>query len=202
MKNHIKIIAEEKIYPIIRCKDYQSTIDTAKAMIEGGIKLVEINVEDPSIYKAIKDLSKDVIISAGGVITAMQADCAVKAGAKIISSPIFSSNMLKITKDKKVPFIASTSTPNETYTAWQSRIPLIKIFPAKDFGGALYIEDLLRPMPFLNVMPSGNICLDEVCDYLKAGAVAVGVGRDLYNVSSYSEITKRTKEILTKVKEL
>jgi len=201
-ENLIKKIAEEKIYPIIRSKDAQSAIDTANALIDGGIKILEINVENSSIYKAIEVISKQVSVSAGGIITAQQADLAVAAGATVISSPIFQMNMVKISKDKEIPFIACTTTPNEAYDAWKTRVPLIKIFPAKALGGVLYIEDLLRPMPFLKVMPSGNILLEEVPAYIKAGVVAVGVGRSFYENSSFAEITQKAKRVLEKLKDL
>lgn len=201
-ENLIKKISKEKIYPIIRCSDAQSAIDTANALIEGGIKVLEINVENNSLYEAIHEVSKNVIVSAGGIITAQQADKAVDAGAEIISSPIFQMNMVKISKDKEIPLIACTSTANEAYNAWKTRVPLIKIFPAKALGGVLYIEDLLRPMPFLNVMPSGNILLEEVPDYIKAGAMAVGVGRSFYHDSNFAEITKKAKNVLEKLKDL
>lgn len=201
-ENLIKKISKEKIYPIIRCSDAQSAIDTANALIEGGIKVLEINVENSSLYEAIHEVSKNVIVAAGGIITAQQADKAVDAGAEIISSPIFQMNMVKISKDKEIPLIACTSTANEAYNAWKTRVPLIKIFPAKALGGVLYIEDLLRPMPFLNVMPSGNILLEEVPDYIKAGAMAVGVGRSFYHDSSFAEITKKAKNVLEKLKDL
>jgi len=201
-ENLIKKLSKEKIYPIIRCSDVQAAIDTANALIEGGVKLLEINVENTSIYEAIHEISKNAIVSAGGIITAQQANKAVDAGAEIISSPIFQMNMVKITKDKEIPFIACASTANEAYNAWKTRVPLIKIFPAKAMGGILYIEDLLRPMPFLNIMPSGNITLEEVPEYIKAGAVAVGVGRSFYENSSFSEITKKAKNIIDKLKDL
>lgn len=201
-ENLIKKISKEKIYPIIRCKDTQKAIDTANAMIEGGIKLLEINVENSSIYEAIKEISQHATVAAGGIITATQADLAVKAGATIISSPIFQMNMVKITKDKAIPFIAGTSTANEAYNAWKTRVPLMKIYPAKALGGVLYIEDLLRPMPFLNLLPSGNILLDEVVDYIYAGAIAVGVGRDFYHDATFSEITQKAKKILAELKDL
>lgn len=201
-ENLIKKISEEKIYPIIRSQDAQSAIDTANALIEGGIKLLEINVENFSLYEAIHEVSKHATVAAGGVITAQQANMAIDAGAEIISSPIFQMNMVKISKDKKIPFIACTSTANEAYNAWKTRVPLIKIFPAKALGGVLYVEDLLRPMPFLNIMPSGNITLDEVPDYIKAGVAAVGVGRSFYKDSTYKEITQKAKAILAKLKDL
>lgn len=201
-ENLIKKIAEEKIYPIIRSHDAKSAIDTANALIEGGIKILEINIENDSLYDAINEVSKNAVVSAGGIITAQQAALALKAGAKIISSPIFQMNMVKISKDKQVPFIASTSTANEAYSAWKTRVPLIKVFPVKALGGVLYIEDLLRPMPFLNVVPLGNISLDEVVDYIKAGAVAVGVGRGFYKDSTYGEITQKAKKIIAELKDL
>lgn len=201
-ENLIKKISKEKIYPIIRSDNAQHAIDTANALIEGGIKLLEINIENSSLYQAIHEVSKNATVAAGGIITGQQAIKAIDAGAEILSSPIFQMNMVKISKDKEIPLIACASTANEAYDAWKTRVPLIKIFPAKALGGVLYIEDLLRPMPFLNVMPSGNILLEEVPDYIKAGAVAVGVGRSFYENSSFNEITQKAKKIIEKLKDL
>ena len=80
------------------------------------------------------------------------------------------------------------------------RVPLIKIFPINALGGVSYLENLLRPMPFLNVLPTGAAKLSEIKDYIKAGAVAVGVGRDLLEGYSYSEVSKRVKNILDELK--
>ncbi|MDD3436746.1 MAG: bifunctional 4-hydroxy-2-oxoglutarate aldolase/2-dehydro-3-deoxy-phosphogluconate aldolase [Candidatus Gastranaerophilales bacterium] len=201
-ENLIKKISEEKIYPIIRSSDAQSAIDTANALIEGGIKILEINIENNSLYQAIHEVSRSAVVSAGGIITGQQALKALDAGAEIISSPIFQMNMVKISKDKEIPLIACASTANEAYNAWKTRVPLIKIFPAKALGGLLYIEDLLRPMSFLNIMPSGNISLDEVPAYIKAGAAAVGVGRSFYENSSYAEITQKAKKVIKILKDL
>ena len=200
MANLIDLLKEEKLYPIIRCADPQKTKDTARALIDGGVKILEITLENREIYGAIEELSKEVTICAGGVITAQQATNAIQHGAKIISSPIFQMNMVKISKNAQIPFIAGTSTANEAYQAWKARVPLIKIYPITALGGPLYVEDLLRPMPFLNIMPMGNIKLEEVPQYIEAGAAAVGVGRDLYKGFNFSEITNRTKKIMQKLK--
>ena len=130
----------------------------------------------------------------------MQAEAAILSGAKILSSPIFSMNLVKISKDKEIPFIAGTSTANEAYNAWKARIPLIKIYPITAMGGAMYIEDLLRPMPFLKVLPLGNVKLDEIHTYLEAGASVVGIGRDFYDGFSLSEITSRAKRVIKELK--
>ena len=200
-ENYIEIIKQDKVYPIIRSKDADLAIETAKALVEGGIRVLEINVENPSLYKAISEVSNYAYVCAGGIITSLQADAAFESGAKLIASPIFQMNMVKISKNKRVPFIAGASTANEAYNAWKSRIPLIKLFPTEAMGGVKYIEDILRQMPFLNLMPMGNIKLNEVVTYIRAGASAVGVGRDFYLGFTPKEITARTKEILSEVKD-
>ena len=199
-ENLINLLAEEKILPILRCKDAQLMIDRAKALIDAGIKVIEINVENPTIYKAIEEISKYANVCAGGIITSLQAEAAIMSGAKILSSPIFSMNLVKISKDKQIPYIAGTSTANEAYNAWKARIPLIKIYPITAMGGAMYIEDLLRPMPFLNVMPLGNVKIDEIQSYINAGALVVGFGRDLFDGLSLSEITDRAKRVIRDLK--
>lgn len=199
-ENLINVLSEEKIFPILRTNEPQIAIDRAKALIDGGIKVLEINVENPSLFKAIEEISKYANVCAGGIITSMQADAAILSGAKMISAPIFSMNLVKISKDKQIPYIAGATTANEAYKAWKSRIPLIKIYPITAMGGAMYVEDLLRPMPFLNIMPLGNVKLSEVTSYIKAGASVVGIGRNLYDGYSLSEITQRAKKIVTELK--
>ena len=198
-ENLIKSLSEQKIFPIIRSSNPQVVVDTADALLKAGLDIMEVNVENPSIYEAIYEVSKRAKICAGGIITSMQAQAAIMSGAKCFSSPIFHMNLVKLSKDKKIPYIAGTSTANEAYEAWKARIPLVKIYPITALGGPLYLEDLLRPMPFLNIMPQGNVKLSEVKQYIDAGAYAVGVGRDLYEGYSYSEITDRAKDAISKL---
>ena len=199
-ENYIQMIAEDKIYPIIRCDNPEFAIQTAKALADGGIRILEITVEHSAIYEAIKEASQFVNVCAGGIITSMQADAAFENGAIMFSSPIFQMNLIKMSKNKRVPFLAGATTANEAYNAWKSRIPLIKIFPTEAMGGVRYIEDILRQMPFLNLLPMGNIKINEVVTYIKAGARAVGVGRDFYQGFEPKAITARTKDILREIK--
>ncbi len=198
-ENLIKSLTEQKIFPIIRSKNPDDVVNTVNALVKGGLNTMEVNVENPSIYEAIREVSKHAHICAGGIITSMQAHAALLAGAKCFSSPIFHMNLVKLSKDKKIPYIAGTSTANEAYEAWKARVPLVKIYPIAAIGGPLYIEDLLRPMPFLHIMPQGNVKLSEVKNYIDAGAVAVGVGRDLFERYSYSDITARVQEAISKL---
>ncbi len=198
--NFIEKLSQNKVLPIIRSKDPQDVVNKAYALLEGGLDIMEINVESPKVFNAIKAISNDAIVCAGGIITSIQFDAAIESGAKLISSPIFQKSLLKMTKDQRVPYIAGTSTANEAYNAWKSRIPVVKIYPISAVGGVEYIENLLRPMPFLKVIPQGNVKLEEVPAYIEAGAIAVGVGRHLTVADDYKEITKRTKQLLERLK--
>lgn len=189
----------QKIFPIIRSSNPEEVVEKVRALTEAGIEIIEVNVETPAVYNAIKAVSNEAIICAGGIITTIQAQTALECGAKIISSPIFQMNLVKLAKDLRVPFIAGTSTANEAYAAWKARIPVVKIFPITAMGGAEYLKNLLRPMKFLSVVPQGNVKLKEVQSYIDAGALAVGVGRDLTGCSSTKEITKRARKILEKL---
>ena len=198
--NLVEKLAQNKVFPIIRSSDPQDVICKAQALLDGGLDIMEINIESPKIFEAIETLSKDAIVCAGGIITSLQAKTAIECGAKIISSPIFQTNLIKISKDTQIPFIAGTSTANEAYKAWKSRSPLAKIYPITAMGGVAYIENLLRPMPFLKLIPQGDVKLEEVKQYIDAGVVAVGVGRHLTVANSYKEITERTKNLLEQLK--
>ena len=93
-KNLIKILSKEKLYPIIRQKDANKAEDIANALIEGGVKILEINVENAKIYDVISKISKKADVCAGSIITTWQANAAFEAGAKMFSSPILMKTMI------------------------------------------------------------------------------------------------------------
>lgn len=192
-------IKEEKIYGIIREDDEARAVEIANAYIEGGIRIIELN----SSYGATKKIVEkydDVIISQGGIITTSQAHQAIENGAKIIASPIFQTNLVRFATCYKTFLIPSATTPNEAYSAWRARMPLIKIYPVAEMGGVDYIKDMVKPMPFLNLMPSGYVKLEDITKYLEVGAKAVGVGRELYDKNSYQEIVSTVKEVKKMIK--
>ncbi len=200
--NPIEAIYKNKIVAVIRAENASEAIEKAKAMADGGIKVFEITIENRGLVSAINELKNipDITVMAGNVITSMQAQEAIDNGAQAIVSPVFQNGLLKYCTGCKVPHIVTVSTSNEAYNAWKSRIPVIKLFPAKSMGQVEYLEDLLRPMPFLNLMPSGGLSIEDFVDYLNAGAVAVGIGRSLYKNASLKEITERARYAVSQLK--
>lgn len=194
----IDYIKQEKIYGIIREDNVDKAYEAARAYLEGGIKFIELNC--PSEVTRKVSALKDAVVVQGGIITTSQAHEALKNGAKIISSPIFQTNLVRFSTCNKVFLIPSVTTPNEAYNAWRARMPLIKIYPVKEMGGVEYIKDMVKPMPFLNLLPCGFVKLEDVQDYLKAGAVSVGIGREFSGKKDYKEIVKTVSEVVEMVR--
>lgn len=201
--NSIGKLLEQKIHAIIRVAEPERVVEIATSLSKAGIKNMEIVIQNPEIVDVVHYLNstENINIMAGGIITQRQAQTAINAGASIIVSPIFQMNLVRICQSHRRPLIMTATTSNEAYSAWKARIPLIKIYPTEPMGGAVYIEDLIRPMPFLNVIATGNIELDRIPDYLKAGAKAVGIGKALYKGANAQEIKERAKYALEKIKE-
>lgn len=189
-------IKQEKIYGIIREDDPKYALELVNAYIEGGIRFIELNCPIEVTQKASK---LNAIIAQGGIITTEQAHRALESGAKIIASPIFQTNLVRFASCYQSFLIPSVTTPNEAYNAWRARIPLIKIYPVAEMGGVEYIKDMVKPMPFLNLLPCGFVKTDEIKDYLENGAIAVGIGRELYDKNSYKEIVQTVKTVVEMV---
>lgn len=188
-------IAEKKLLGVVRESDYNKALDIANAFIEGGIEVLEVTLENKDSLMVIEKISKnpDVLIGSGSIITTSQAEKAILAGAKFLTSPVLEMNLVRLSKSYKVPVITSASTTNEAYQAWKSGVKYIKLFPASDMGGAPYVKDILKAMPFLQLIPTSGVSPDDFQDYLDAGAVAVGIGRAFYENLSYNEIVEKVK---------
>ena len=187
-------IKKQKIYGIIREDDPEVAYELARAYAEGGIRFIELNCP-LEVTARVSELNNVVVVQ-GGIITTDQAHEALHAGATIISSPIFQMNLVRLASCYSVFLIPSVTTPNEAYCAWRARMPLIKIYPVKEMGGVEYIKDMMKPMPFLNILPCGFVKIEDVRGYLDAGACAVGVGRALYSKKNYAEIVSTAKELI------
>ncbi len=198
----IEKISNEKIFAVLRNQNAQETESIVNAITDGGINIIEIVIQTPQMVKELEKIAKKTerpMIMAGGIITQRQAQIAIEAGADVIVSPVFQMNLVRLCKSKSIPLIMTATTPNEAYSAWKARTQLIKISPANPMGGAEYIEDILRPMNFINVIAAGSIKIDDIPAYIKAGAKAVGLGRALYKDASLQEITQRSKLAYSKV---
>ena len=203
-------IKENGVVAIIRGAKPENILSIAKALRDGGVKTLEITVETPRVLQLIEQVSTeldDVIVGAGTVLDPETARAAIMSGAKFIFSPTVNVDTIRITKRYGVISIAGALTPTEILTAYENGSDVIKVFPANVFGPT-YLKDVHGPLPHIPLMPTGGINLTNVPDYIKAGAVAVGLGSSLVdtkreiNEQSLAELTAKSKEFMEAVKRL
>lgn len=178
----LSYILEHKIVAIMRGMPAKDAISLANALHKGGINILEITLNSPNALQVIEELStqfKDtMLIGAGTVLTAEEANDAINAGAQFIISPALDAGVITATKDAGKVSIPGAYTPTEIVQAYRSGADIIKVFPAPN---AAYIRNILAPLNNYKLMPTGGINVDNINDYAAAGAVAFGIGNALVN---------------------
>ena len=177
----IKQIETEKILPVIRTDSTEKAAETIKAVISGGIKILEITMSVPGALDLIGKFSEDreLLVGAGTVLDAETAHLCIESGAEFIVSPVFDKEIIKICNEQGAVSIIGAATPTEVYTAYASGADFIKVFPVSSFGGSKYIKALCSVFPEIKYIPTGGITIENSIDFLKAGAKAFGIGGSL-----------------------
>jgi 2-dehydro-3-deoxyphosphogluconate aldolase/(4S)-4-hydroxy-2-oxoglutarate aldolase len=164
---------------VIRMGDAQKLLRVVDAIREGGITAIEVTMTTPNalqvIEQAARTMGNDVQIGVGSVLTAGVARQAIAAGARYVVSPVFKPEIVEETHRHGLPVMPGAFTPTEIQAAHEAGADVIKVFPA-DVVGMAYFKAVLAPMPHLKLMPTGGVTLDNAGAWLRAGAVAVGVG--------------------------
>ena len=206
MDDPLKFFEDQRIIAVIRASEHSDAESIAKALIDAGIKILEITPNIPQHIKLIESLAKldNVLVGFGSAIDGEQAHRAINSGAKYVSCHYTDKNIFTVCKNNNAFVIQGAATVNEAIEAYNLGVDLIKIYPANFLGEVPYITRLRRSFPFLKLVPSGGVNLDNFLDYLKAGATACVIGRSLSDKAvirshSWSEITDRAKQFVQKL---
>ena len=183
-----QILERVGLIPVLRARGAAQAHAVVKAMIAGGVTVVEVTMTVPGAVALLAELKSEyagqLLLGAGTVTTAEQADATIDAGAEFVVSPSFHPAVVAITKARKKLSIPGALTPTEVVTAWDAGADYVKIFPCSAMGGASYLRSLLAPFPHLKLIPTGGVTLQTAEDFLRAGARALGVGSDLVNLAA------------------
>lgn len=175
----LNIILDSKVIAIIRSDEPSLLMDTIGALVDGGIKALEVTVNTPGALDAISAASKkfgdEILIGAGTVLDAETALTVLHAGAEFIVSPVFRRDVVKLANRYGKVVIPSGLTPTEILDAWESGADLIKLFPA-DMGGPAYLKSVKAPLNQVPIVAVGGVRHDNAADFIRAGAVALGIG--------------------------
>ena len=119
------------------------------------------------------------LLGAGTVLDTETGRAAMLAGAEFIVSPSTNVDLIQLCRRYDKAIMPGALTPTEVVTAWEAGADIVKVFPADSMGGAPYLKALRGPLPQVSLMPTGGVDLDTAADFLRAGAVALGIGGSL-----------------------
>lgn len=187
MTDRLAPVRSAGVLAVLRAPSPESALEAADAIIRGGIPGIEVTYSTPEAPAVIRELiarhGERAYIGAGTVTTPEQADAAAKAGAAFLVSPGTLPDLTRSMLDTGRVVMTGALTPTEVMVALDLGVDAVKIFPAS-LGGPSYLGALRGPFPDAPLMPTGGVKPDNVADWFRAGAVAVGAGGDLANSAS------------------
>ena len=201
-KEIVDKILKHKIVAIIRTKQSETVPYLIEALYEGGIRIMEVTYNTPNCLNYVAEYHsyKDVLMGVGTVLSHEDIERSHQAGAQFFVSPIFSESLIQESHRHDKPILCGAYSPTEIYQAYSWGSDLVKVFPANDLGPS-FIKGILAPMPMLPLAPTGGINKENVGEWIKAGAVALGVGsgllpKSLVEKRDYKSITKLAQEMV------
>jgi len=181
----------------------------AGALVAGGVSVVEITLTTPGALAGVRDLTaqdvRGAVVGAGTVLDERSARDVIAAGARFVVSPTLDDAVMRCCREANVPCMPGALTPRELLEASRAGASHIKLFPAS-LVGPRYIREVLAPLPFLRLVPSGGVSLDNAGDWIRAGAIAVSVGSALVSPSLVAEqawdrLTAQARALIDRVAE-
>lgn len=203
----IRRITEAGIVAVVRAESAEKAQKITDACIAGGVPAIEMTFTVPHADRVIYELSKmytedQIILGAGTVMDSETARIAILAGAQYIVSPYFDLETAKLCNRYAVPYMPGCMTIKEVVTAMEAGADIIKIFPGEAFGPKI-IKAINGPIPQARMMPTGGVSVDNVNEWIKAGAVAVGAGGALTagaKTGDYAAVTETAKKFVANIK--
>ena len=175
------------VVAVIRMKDPAKLRAVVDALAEGGVRALEVTMTVPRAVELIRDLAPTMpagfLLGAGTVVDAATARAVIDAGAQFVVSPVFRPDVIRACHERHVPVMPGCFSPTEILDAHDAGADLIKVFPATMLGPQ-FVKDVRAPLPQVKLMPTGGVTLDNAGDWIRAGAVAVGVGSALVDAKA------------------
>jgi 2-dehydro-3-deoxyphosphogluconate aldolase/(4S)-4-hydroxy-2-oxoglutarate aldolase len=193
------------IIPVVRAESAEQAMRAVDAVKAGGVDIVEVTMTVPGAVRLIEQLANcyghEVLIGAGTVLDPQSARDCIQAGAQFIVSPALNEATIECCRTSDIVVLPGALTPTEVVRAWNAGADAVKIFPAGAVGGASYLKSLKAPLPQIELVPTGGVSLKTAADFIKAGAMALGVGADLIDLAALRDgreevITDRARQFL------
>jgi len=175
-------IEEAGVVAVIRMKEADRLRAVVDALIEGGLRALEVTMTVPGAIELIRGVSATLptgfLLGAGTVLDEDTASRVIDAGAQFVVSPVLRPGIIEACHRHDAAVLPGCFTPTEILTAWESGADIVKVFPATALGPTFF-KDVKGPLPDVKLMPTGGVTLANAGDWIRAGAIAVGVGTAL-----------------------
>jgi 2-dehydro-3-deoxyphosphogluconate aldolase/(4S)-4-hydroxy-2-oxoglutarate aldolase len=206
-------IAEIGIIPAVRLYSAADALFAAEAICEAGIPIVEVTMTVSGAVEVIRELARqnpDLIVGAGTLFYADSARSCLDAGARFLTTTGFDLDIVNLALERHTVVFPGVLTATEVMVASKAGCDFVKIFPCAQVGGPNYIRALRASFPQIPLIASGGVNQQTAADYIRAGAVALGIGADLIhqdaikkrNSSWIRELARRYTNMVSKARSL
>ena len=201
-------VIESGLVAIVRTNSSDQAARIAEACARGGAAAIEITFTVPGASAVIEALAKqyasgEILIGAGTVLDPETARIAILAGAQYIVSPSVSPETARLCNRYQIPYMPGACTMREIVDAMESGADIVKLFPGETLGPA-FVKAVKGPLPQASLMPTGGVSVDNVAEWIKAGAVAVGVGGSLTagaQSGNFQQVTDTAKQFIERIQQ-
>ncbi len=196
------------VVAIVRMKDGARVLESARALADGGVTVLEVTMTVPGAVELIAELARtlpaDVTLGAGTVLDVASAERVFDAGASFIVSPVLIPQLIEAAHRRDAAVLPGCYTPTEIFTAEREGADFIKLFPATALGPQ-FLRDLRAPLPNLPLVPTGGVNAENAREWIAAGAVALGVGSALLDPAAiaagrYEVLRERAAQLIAAVR--
>ena len=173
---------ETGIIASVRVKSAEDAMFAAQSVVAAGVVVVEIPLTVPQAAKVITELVKTtprIVVGAGGVTNSASAQACIDAGAQFLTSDGFRPTVIEFATTHDVVAFPGALTPTEVITAWEAHADFVKVVPCAHIGGEAYMGSLHQMFPMIPLIASGGVTQQNASNFILAGAVALGIGREL-----------------------
>lgn len=199
----LKLLQQQRSIAVIRSPQQSLGYQMARAVAAGGMSLIEITWNSDRAPELIRQLCIELphcTIGTGTLLDRVQLRQAIDAGAQFLFSPHVDTALIAAAVDAGVPIVPGAFSPTEIVTAWNAGATCVKVFPIEAVGGANYIKSLQRPLGHIPLIPTGGVTVENAKQFIKAGAIAVGLSGDLFPkaliaTGDWEAITLRAKTL-------
>jgi len=185
----VAALGRHRTSAIVRAEDTHAAALAMDAAVRGGVRVVEFTLTTPGALELVTEFAKKSVaeidgldhplVGAGTVLRTDEVERAAAAGACFVVSPVFDPAVVHAAVAADLAVLPGVNTPTEMLAAWRCGAQLLKLFPAPALG-PVWLRSLLAPLPFLKVVPTNGVDLDNAAAWLDAGAHAIGLVGDVF----------------------